>query len=70
MLVDEFSMAGANLLLPKAADAVASLTMTTIAMPDAMPLAMAAAIAAAMAAVLSDIAGFDALGGDALLHDL
>ena len=25
MLVDEFSMAGANLLLPKAADAVASL---------------------------------------------
>ena len=41
MLVDEFSMAGANLLLPKAADAVASLTMTTIAMPDAMPLAMA-----------------------------
>ena len=28
MLVDEFSMAGANLLLPKAADAVASLTMT------------------------------------------
>ena len=45
MLVDEFSMAGANLLLPKAADAVASLTMTTIAMPDAMPLAMAQPVA-------------------------
>ena len=42
MLVDEFSMAGGNLLLPKGADVVASLTMTTIAtMPDAMPLAMA-----------------------------
>ena len=46
MLVDELSMAGANLLLPKAADAVASLTMTTIAtMPDAMPLAMAQPVA-------------------------
>ena len=45
MLVDEFSMAGANLLLPKAADAVASLTMTTIATPDAMPLAMAQPVA-------------------------
>ena len=42
LLVDELSMAGANLLLPKVADVVASLTMTTIAtMPDAMPLAMA-----------------------------
>ena len=45
LLVDELSMAGANLLLPKAADAVASLTMTTIAMPDAMPLAMAQPVA-------------------------
>lgn len=46
MLVDELSMAGANLLLPKAADAVASLTMTTTAtMPDAMPLAMAQPVA-------------------------
>jgi hypothetical protein len=46
MLVDELSMAGASLLLPKAADAVASLTMTTIAtMPDAMPLAMAQPVA-------------------------
>ena len=34
MLVDEFSMTGTNLLLPKAADAVASLTMTAIATPS------------------------------------